>query len=86
MNEYPGQARAQFLALVDLKAKAKTPAPVAAIFDGGLEKDQLAHAQRELNSCHGIIARLKRQNKVQRATIRRAYKLLRKAGFTLKAI
>lgn len=86
MNEYPGQARARFLALVDLKAKAKTPPPIAAIFDGGLEKEELTRTKHQLAATLDILDRYAGKIARQRATIRRAYKLLRKSGFTLKAI
>lgn len=88
-EEYPGQARSEFLARVAGLAALQRitgAAPAVAIFDGGQEKFRLEHAERENAVLHRIIERQAKKITKQRATIRRAYKLLRKAGFTLKAI
>lgn len=85
MND-PIQAAARARALLTLEMAAKAGAPRVAVFDGGLEKDELQHALRQLTAYEGIIAKLKIRNNAQRATIRRAYKLLRKQGFTLKSV
>lgn len=61
-------------------------APQVAIFDGGQEKERLERAERELTVLYDIVGRKNRKLTAQRATIRRAYKLLRKQGFTLKSV
>lgn len=78
--------KARMRGAATLQKIAAYAAPAVAIFDGGLEKDQLAHAERELTVLRAIVGRQNRELTKQRATIRRAYKLLRKAGFTLKSL
>lgn len=65
---------------------AQKAAPQVAIFDGGQEKEELRLAKLENAVLHDILERQFRKVTAQRATIRRAYKLLRKQGFTLKSV
>lgn len=81
----PEDAKARLRGLAALQ-RATVAAPVVAIFDGGQEKFRLEHADRENAVLHRIIKRQAKKITRQRVTIRRAYKLLRKAGFTLKSI
>lgn len=78
--------KARMRGVATLEKIAAYAAPAVAIFDGGQEKDRLAYAERELAVCYKIIGRIKQQNSEQRVRLRRAYKLLRKAGFTLKSL
>lgn len=65
---------------------AQKAAPQVAIFDGGQEKEELAHTKQQLSITLDILDRYAAKIARQRATIRRAYKLLRKQGFTLKSL
>lgn len=81
----PEDAKARLRGLAALQ-RATGAAPAVAIFDGGQEKFRLEHAERENAVLYRAIDRQARKINRQRATIRRAFKVLREVGIDPKKI